>query len=289
MARIVALVNQKGGVGKTTTAISLGAYLSEAGMRVLLVDVDPQGNATSGLGFRPTEITAGTYELMLGHAPVEKVVLQTSHKNLFLIPTNQSLAGANVELVNMQQREFQLMRMLEPARLNYDVILLDAPPSLGLVTINALVAADEVLIPVQSEYYALEGLSQLLSTIELVRANIKPSLALLGAVITLHDRRTKLAVEVAREIRKYFPGRVFETEIPRNVRLSEAPSYGKTILAYEPWSKGARAYRALAKEVMGAWHSAAAISAQASMPAPVPHKSAPHTSAAALDNTPAST
>lgn len=279
MARIVALVNQKGGVGKTTTAISLGAYLSDAGMRVLIVDVDPQGNATSGLGFRPNEITRGTYEVMLGHAAVDKVVLQTPHKNLFLIPTNQALAGANVELVNAQQREFRLMQALEPARLNFDVILLDAPPSLGLVTINALVAADEVLIPVQSEYYALEGLSQLLATIELVRANIKPSLALLGAVITLHDRRTKLAVDVAREIRKYFPGRVFETEIPRNVRLSEAPSYGKSILAYEPWSKGARAYRALAKEVMAAWQNTASMTPPPGISSATP----------ALDNTPAST
>jgi chromosome partitioning protein len=293
MARIVALVNQKGGVGKTTTAINLGAYLSESGMRVLLVDVDPQGNATSGLGVRPGDVTLGTYELMLGQAPLEKVALATSHRNLFLVPANQSLAGANVELINTPQREFQLMRALEPTRLNYDVILLDAPPSLGLVTVNALTAADEVLIPVQSEYYALEGLSQLLATIELVRANIKPTLALLGAVITLHDKRTKLAVDVAREIRKYFPGRVFATEIPRNVRLSEAPSYGKSILAYEPWSKGARAYRALAQEVLQVWRTqqTPVVSTQPAAIAPSSDLASPQASVEApkLDNTPAST
>jgi len=252
MARIVALVNQKGGVGKTTTAINLGAYLARAGNRVLLVDVDPQGNATSGLGMRPAEVTNGTYELMLG-ADLEQVIMPIAHKNLHLVPANQSLAGANVELVNAAQREFKLSQALAPARLNYDVIILDAPPSLGIVTINALVAADEVLIPVQSEYYALEGLSQLLNTIELVRTNLKPELAILGAVITLHDRRTKLAREVAIEIRKFFPGRVFNTEIPRNVRLSEAPSYGQSIISYEPWSKGARAYKALTEEICQAW------------------------------------
>ncbi|MFO0704528.1 MAG: AAA family ATPase [Candidatus Andersenbacteria bacterium] len=257
MARIVAIVNQKGGVGKTTTAINLGAYLAAGGLRVLLVDVDPQGNATSGLGLRPEQAKAGTYELMLGQTPLESIVVATPQQNLHLCPATPALAGANVELVEATQREFRLQQALSQAQLHYDVVLLDAPPSLGLVTINALTAADEVMIPVQSEYYALEGLSQLLHTIELVRSNIKPSLAILGAVITLHDKRTKLAVDVAREIRKFFPGRVFTTEIPRNVRLSEAPSYGKSILAYEPWSKGARAYRALAEEVRAAWASAA--------------------------------
>jgi chromosome partitioning protein len=255
MARIVALVNQKGGVGKTTTAINLGAYLAEAGYRVLLVDVDPQGNASSGLSVRPSDVPRGTYELMIGTATLEQATVQTAHHNLHLVPATQALAGANIELVSAEHREYRLSKALEAARLNYEVILLDAPPSLGLVTINALVAADEVLIPVQSEYYALEGLSQLLSTIELVRTNLKPHLALLGAVITLHDKRTKLAADVVREIRKFFPGRVFQTEIPRNVRLSEAPSYGKSILSYEPWSKGARAYRALTQEVIAAWNS----------------------------------
>jgi chromosome partitioning protein len=262
MARIIALVNQKGGVGKTTTAINLGAYLAAAGQKVLLIDTDPQGNATSGLGIRPNEVQRGTYELMIGSATFDQVTVATSHENLHLIPASQALAGANVELVSADQREFRLSKAVELARTHYNVILLDAPPSLGLVTINSLVAADEVLIPVQSEYYALEGLSQLLSTIELVRANLKPSLALLGAVVTLHDRRTKLAVDVAKEIRKFFPGRVFNTEIPRNVRLSEAPSYGKSILAYEPWSKGARAYRDLAKEIIQVWQQTPQVSAQ---------------------------
>ncbi|MDP2587216.1 MAG: AAA family ATPase [bacterium] len=255
MARIVAVVNQKGGVGKTTTAINVGAYLAASGMRVLLVDVDPQGNASSGLGVRPEQAKAGTYELMIGKAALDSIAVRTDQQNLHLVPATTALAGANVELVDAERREYKLLDALGQAQLDYDVVLLDAPPSLGLVTINALVAADEVLIPVQSEYYALEGLSQLLHTIELVRTHLKPSLAILGAVITLHDKRTKLASEVAREIRKYFPGRVFETEIPRNVRLSEAPSYGKTILAYEPWSKGARAYKALASEVRQAWQT----------------------------------
>lgn len=258
MARTVAVVNQKGGVGKTTTAINVGAYLAASGMRVLLVDVDPQGNASSGLGLRPEQAQAGTYELMIGRAPLNTVVAKTAQENLHLVPATPALAGANVELVDAQEREFKLQQALGEAQLNYDVIILDAPPSLGLVTINALVAADEVMIPVQSEYYALEGLSQLLHTIELVRTNLKPTLAILGAVITLHDRRTKLAVDVAREIRKFFPGRVFETEIPRNVRLSEAPSYGKPILSHEPWSKGARAYKALAAEVAEVWQASAA-------------------------------
>jgi len=269
MARIVAIVNQKGGVGKTTTAINVGAYLAAAGMRVLLVDVDPQGNASSGLGLRPEQATAGTYELMLGQAQLDKVTVSTQQKNLHLVPATAGLAGANVELVEVPQREYKLQHALGQAQLNYDVVLLDAPPSLGLVTINALVAADEVMIPVQSEYYALEGLSQLLHTIELVRTHLKPSLAILGAVITLHDRRTKLAADVAREIRKFFPGRVFDTEIPRNVRLSEAPSYGKSILAYEPWSKGARAYRALADEVRAAWAASAQHVTQAQQAEPI--------------------
>lgn len=271
MARIVAIVNQKGGVGKTTTAINLGAYLAASGMRVLLVDVDPQGNATSGLGLRPEQAKAGTYELMLGQAPLEQVVVQTEQKNLHLVPATAALAGANVELVEAQQREYKLQNALGQAQLHYDVVLMDAPPSLGLVTVNALVGADEVLIPVQSEYYALEGLSQLLHTIELVRTHLKPSLAILGAVITLHDKRTKLAADVAREIRKFFPGRVFNTEIPRNVRLSEAPSYGKSILAYEPWSKGARAYRALAQEIKQAW----SVAAQQQTKPPVTTQAAP--------------
>ncbi|MFH0830780.1 MAG: AAA family ATPase [Parcubacteria group bacterium] len=267
MARIVALVNQKGGVGKTTTAINLGAYLAAAGMRVLIIDVDSQGNATSGLGVRPDQTQQGTYELMLGQTALESLIVQTEQPHLQLIPATPALAGANVELVEAPQREFRLQQALQRTQLNYDVVLLDAPPSLGLVTINTLVAADEVLIPVQSEYYALEGLGQLLHTIELVRGNLKPSLAILGAVITLHDKRTKLGADVVREIRKFFPGRVFATEIPRNVRLSEAPSYGKSILAYEPWSKGARAYRALAQEIQTVWQSKQATLSQPSQPA----------------------
>jgi len=253
MGHIVALVNQKGGVGKTTTAINLAAFLAKMGQKVLLVDMDPQGNASSGLGVRGEAVGLGVYELMIGRAEPNQVIMQTGRANLHLMPATQSLAGANVELVEEDRREYKLSDALEALRSNYDVILIDGPPSLGLVTINVLVAADEVLIPVQSEYYALEGLGQLLSTIEMVRANLKPNLALLGAVITLFDKRTKLSSDVAGEIRKYFPGRVFKTEIPRNVRLSEAPSYGKSILDYEPRSKGAKAYGALAEEVIAAW------------------------------------
>lgn len=253
MGHIVALVNQKGGVGKTTTAINLGAFLAQAGQRVLLVDMDPQSNASSGLGVRGEAVTKGIYELMIGRAQANEVIFKTEQNNLRLVPATQSLAGANIELVSAEGREQKLSLVLEKLRNQYDVILIDGPPSLGLLTINVLVAADEVMIPVQSEYYALEGLSQLLATIEMVRTNLKPSLGLLGAVITLFDKRTKLAGEVAAEIRKYFPGRVFKTQIPRNVRLSEAPSYGKSILSYEPRSKGARAYRDLAEEVLQSW------------------------------------
>jgi len=260
MGRIIALVNQKGGVGKTTTSINLGAYFAKLGKKVLLVDVDPQGNASSGLGVRSDAIKKGVYEFMIGSATADQAMVQTNHKNLHLIPATQALAGANIELVDTDQREFKLLNALESLRQFYDIILLDAPPSLGLVTINALVAADQVLIPVQSEYYALEGLGQLLATIEMVRGNLKPNLALLGAVITLFDKRTKLAGDVAPEIRKYFPGKVFETQIPRNVRLSESPSYGQTILEYEPHSKGAKAYRDLAQEIVDAWESQPEVS-----------------------------
>ncbi|MFO0702689.1 MAG: AAA family ATPase [Candidatus Andersenbacteria bacterium] len=269
MSRIVALVNQKGGVGKTTTAINLGASLAERGQRILLVDVDPQGNASSGLGTCPGDVQAGTYELMLGTASLEQATVATQHKNLHLVPATQSLAGANVELVTVDAREHKLAQALEAARAHYDAILLDAPPSLGLVTINALVAADEVLIPVQSEVLRARGA---LAAAPHHRARAHQPQAdppLLGAVITLHDKRTKLAVDVAREIRRYFPGRVFTTEIPRNVRLSEAPSYGKSVLQYAGWSKGARAYAALADEVIAAWRTPAIPQPNIAAPQPV--------------------
>lgn len=250
MAKIIALVNQKGGVGKTTTVLNLGAYLAELGKYVLVVDADPQGNATSGLGVVPAQLPAGLYEVLAGRASVQEVIQNTNLPNLRVFPSTPSLAAANVELVTAERREERLRDALLGIRNDYDYILIDCPPSLGILTVNSLVAADSLIIPVQSEYYALEGLGQLLETIHLVQKNLNRGLRILGAVITMHDRRTKLSAQVQKEMNRHFPNKIFDSVIPRNVRLSEAPSHGLTIRQYDPWSKGARAYRQLAEEVL---------------------------------------
>lgn len=250
MSRIIAVVNQKGGVGKTTTAINLAAALADSGRLVLLVDMDPQGNATSGLGLPRDQIQHGVYEALAKERRIHDVVHNTSHEGLRLVPSTQHLAGANIELVDVERREYQLSDLLAEVSHAYDYILIDCPPSLGLLTINSLVAADEILIPVQAEYYALEGLGQLLQTIDLVREHIKPEVGILGAVITMFDKRTRLSDDVMRELYKFFPNEIFRSVVPRTVRLAEAPSFGKSIFHYEPTGKGAKAYERLAREIL---------------------------------------
>jgi chromosome partitioning protein len=244
---LFAVANQKGGVGKTTTVINVGAYLGALGSRVLLVDCDPQGNTTSGLGVRPS--TGGLYDVLAGAVPVLDALERTSTRGVDLLPATVELAGAEVELLEEEHPERLLGEALDEVRSRYDYILLDCPPSLGLLTVNALVAADAVLVPVQCEYLALEGLARLMSTIERVRAQSNPRLRIFGLVMTMYDSRTSLSHQVAEEVRRHYPTLTFETVIPRNVRLSEAPSFGQTILDYDPLSRGAEAYQALAMEV----------------------------------------
>lgn len=251
MGRIIAIVNQKGGVGKTTTAVNLAAYLAHLGKQVLLIDLDPQANATSGLGVDHRQLEAGLYEALLGQKSLSDVLKRTIQKDLKIAPATMSLAGAGVEMVSIENREFRLSLLLNEVSEEYDYVIIDGPPSLGLLTVNSLVAADSVLIPIQSEYYALEGLSQLLETISLVQNNLKPELGIMGAVITMYDRRNKLSESVMAELYQYFPNRIFRSVIPRSVRLAEAPSYGRSILHYDPKSKGGRAYEGLAREIIG--------------------------------------
>ncbi len=250
MGKIIAIVNQKGGVGKTTTAVNLGAYLAFLGKQVLLVDIDPQANASSGLGLDHRNLEAGVYESIIGQKPIFEVIKRTMQEGLKVAPATLSLAGAGIDLVNLENREFRLSMILEEIRKDYDYIIIDGPPSLGLLTVNSLVAADEILIPIQSEYFALEGLSQLLETISLVQTNLKPTLKIMGAVITMFDKRNKLSEAVMEELYKFFPNRIFRSVIPRSVRLAEAPSYGRSILHYDPKSRGGRAYEGLAREVI---------------------------------------
>jgi chromosome partitioning protein len=244
--KIIAVVNQKGGVGKTTTTINVAAQLAAENHSVLLVDLDPQGNATSGLGI-PREQSQTTYDVLCQGTPLASAVQETHVAQLFVVPSNADLAGAEVELVSQQHREFALERALAAA--TYDYVLIDCPPSLGLLTINALTAANSVLIPVQAEYYALEGLSQLLNTIQAVRGSTNPRLELLGIAVTMFDKRNALSEQVLGEVQNYFGDKLFKTLIPRNVRLAEAPSFGRTIYEHDKWSKGARAYKALATEL----------------------------------------
>lgn len=249
MSSIIAVVNQKGGVGKTTTSMNLAAGLADLGKFVLLVDMDPQGNATSGFGLTRQELPHGIYEALARQKRIHDVVFNTDHEGLRIVPATQNLAGASIELVDVERREHQLHDLLEEVKHAYDYVIIDCPPSLGLLTVNSLVAADEILIPVQAEYYALEGLGQLLQTINLVQEHLKPELSILGAVITMFDKRTKLSGDVMEELYKYFPDSIFRSVIPRTVRLAEAPSFGKSIFHYEPFGKGSKAYQRLAEEV----------------------------------------
>ncbi len=250
MARIIGVINAKGGVGKTTTANNLGAYLSAMGKYVLLVDLDPQANATAGLGIYLAADHMNLYHSMIdGHEP-ESIIRKSSLFGFDILPAAASLAGAGVEMVGMQEREFRLKHVLNKIRTNYDYIIIDSPPSLGLLTINGLAASEGLIIPVQCEYYALEGLGQLLTTVDLIRTSLNPTLQIYGVLLTMYDGRNALSQQVVNEVKKNFPGRVFDTIVPRTVSLAAAPSYGKTILQYDDSSKGAHAYRQLAEEII---------------------------------------
>ena len=250
MAEIIAIANQKGGVGKTTTAINLSAALAKLEAKVLLIDIDPQGNATSGLGLSKKDIKKCIYNALVDEMHVKDIITQTRWANLDVLPASIQLAGAEIELVSMVSREYKLKKALSPVVGSYDYLIIDCPPSLGLLTLNALNAANGILIPIQCEYYALEGLGQLMNTISLVRKHLNAELRIEGVVLTMYDIRTNLSEQVADEVRKYFKQYVYKTVIPRNVRLSEAPSYGQHIIEYDPKSKGAELYMALAAEVL---------------------------------------
>jgi chromosome partitioning protein len=250
MGRVIALVNQKGGVGKSTTAVNLGAALAVAGRRVLVIDTDPQGNATTGLGINKASLTRDIYHVLMHEIPLEEVVVQTEVPNLSIAPATINLAGADIELVAALSRETRLRQALGPVASSYDFVLIDSPPSLGLLTINALTAADDCIIPVQAEFYALEGLAQLTGVIWRVRDALNPALYVSGVLVTMFDGRTRLASEVIRELENYFPEQIFKTQIPRNVRISEAPSYGKPVILFDQRSRGAQAYLALAREML---------------------------------------
>ncbi len=251
MGKAIAIFNQKGGVGKTTTNINLAASLAQKGKKVLVIDIDPQGNTTSGLGISKKDLEISTYELLTDDdADAKDAIMHTSTEKMDIIPANAQLAGAEVELVQLKAREKKLKQAIEGIKDSYDYIFVDCPPSLGLLTINSLTAVDSVLVPIQCEFYALEGVSQLMSTIEIVRKNLNPDLQIQGVILSMFDGRTNLSIQVVEEVKKYFKEKVYTTVIPRNVRLAEAPSYGMTIAEYDPGSKGAEAYREFAEEFL---------------------------------------
>lgn len=250
MARIISVANQKGGVGKTTTTVNLGACLAFLEKKVLIIDIDAQGNATSGIGIRKSDVNEDIYDVLVNEYPIESVIHATNRENLDIVPATIQLAGAEIELTSMMARESRLKTAIAGIKDKYDYILIDCPPSLGHLTINAFTASNSILIPVQCEYYALEGLSQLLNTVRLVQKHFNPDLRIEGVLLTMYDARTNLGAEVVEEVRKYFRERVYDTIIPRNVRLSEAPSHGLSIIDYDPRSRGAEVYQALAKEVV---------------------------------------
>lgn len=250
MTRIIAIANQKGGVAKTTTAVNLSACLAEMGKRILLVDLDPQGNATSGVGIQKNRLTQCIYNVLIDNVSITSVIQKTDLKNLSIVPARIELAGAEIELVSLVAREHKLKTALTGLEGQYDFIFIDCPPSLGLLTLNGLTAASDVLIPIQCEYYALEGLTLLMNTLEMVRKHLNPKLNILGVLLTMFDARTNLSIQVVDEVKKYFRQKVFQTIVPRNVRLGEAPSFGKPIVLYDGRSRGAEVYRDLAQEVL---------------------------------------
>ncbi|TCP52226.1 chromosome partitioning protein [Tumebacillus sp. BK434] len=252
MARVIAVANQKGGVGKTTTSVNLGACLASLGKRVLLIDIDPQGNTTSGIGINKADVRYDIYDVLINEVNASEAVNDTEVPNLKILPATIQLAGAEIELVSTMSREVRLRQALQPLKSQFDYMLIDCPPSLGLLTVNALTASDSVLIPIQCEYYALEGLSQLLNTIRMVQKHLNTSLEIEGVLLTMLDARTNLGLQVIEEVKKYFREKVYTTVIPRNVRLGEAPSHGQSIIQYDPRSRGAEVYLELAKEVVGA-------------------------------------
>lgn len=249
MGKVVSIANQKGGVGKTTTSVNLSTILAKKGKKVLMIDADPQGNASSGIGI-DKDVEESVYDILINDTEIEKVAKKTNIKNLSICPSNINLAGAEVELVSMMSREYRLKEKLDPIKDNYDYIIIDCPPSLGLVTLNAFTASDSVLIPVQCEYYALEGLGQLINTINLVKKHLNKNIEIEGALLTMYDIRTNLSNQVVKEVKKYFNDKVYKNVIPRNVKLSEAPSYGMPITIYDPRSKGAKSYEKFAKEFL---------------------------------------
>lgn len=250
MARIITIANQKGGVAKTTTAVNLSACLADLGKKVLLLDLDPQGNATSGYGINKEKLKYCIYDVLINDEPIKKIILNTEVNNLWIAPARIELAGAEIELVNIDERDKKLAYALKDIREDYDFMIIDCPPSLGLLTLNALGAATDILIPIQCEYYALEGLTLLMSTLERVKKGLNPNLNTLGVLLTMFDARTNLSIQVVDEVKKYFRNKVFRTIVPRNVRLSEAPSHGKPIVLYDPKSRGAEVYQDLAEEVL---------------------------------------
>ena len=249
MSTVICVTNQKGGVGKTTTAVNLAFYLAKDKFNVLLIDLDPQGNATSGMGLGKEQLGASMTEVMLGQIPLAQVIIPTEYKNLSAAPTTTQLANSEAEMANLNKKFVQLKTGVDAVKSAYDYIIIDSPPSLSLLTVNAMIAADFLLLPVQTEFYALEGVAQLLESMKLVRKAMNPNLRLLGVLATMYDKRTSLSVQVLAEVEKYFKDKVFKTTIPRNVRVAEAPSHGVPVGAYDKFSKGAKAYKALAKEV----------------------------------------